>query len=1169
VTESDTRSRLADAGARALAETTFDRNVVVVAGAGTGKTTLLANRLIHLLMREPDPAKITEIVALTFTNKAAAEMKGRLRDRLLALASPATDGGAGDPGVVKTADLRDRYGLSSEEIADRARSALQDLEKAQIGTLHSFAAHLLRLYPIESGVDPDFREDDGHRFEEVFAWHWDAWLDEELGTQGQNHSGWRRILSIAELDQLRALARGLCSELVPLDDLIGQTESASRASKESPGLAPVLRAWFGRQHAHAAALLAAYDRPRRRKAESSLMAVSTLFQLLLTHGLDGVRALDDEARMTLARDLGDPPAGWTEEDFAACRSLGRTAKRVLAVDQDGMVDLLHVLSPFVRRVRATFLNEGWISFDGLLAKARALLRDHPGLRERLKRDYRAVLVDEFQDTDPSQYEIILFLTEQLGCSESVWRELKLAPGKLFIVGDPKQSIYAFRRADIEAFDQVLDKVRSTGGIVYELTTNFRSHESVLEVVNACFDRLFRPQENIQPANVSLRVRPDRSGGLSAPGVSLRLVSPDEDGEEFDAEAATRVEAEQLASWLKEELLGREVLTDAQGRRMPLKPGHVALLFRKLTQAQAYLDALRRHGIQYVTDGERHFYRRQEVVELVNVLRVVENPHDSVALFGVLRSPLGGLTDRDIYDLRQRGAFDYRAAHCLQGWGHSRAPIIQNLYARLAMLHTEAPLRPLPEVVDLLLTRLSLVELAAASLHGEQAVANLIKIRRIAAQLADRPHLSLTGFVELMIQQLSDQPEEAEGALGEESLEAVRVLTIHKAKGLEFPIVVLPGLHHGTNGGREEPLITHDWSTGVFGLAIGERFSLGAVMVGEKARLREEAEQRRLLYVGMTRAKDRLVLSGGLPLRKSRGSFVALLEEAAGTDIGRKEETEFRIGSVSVTQTVLLAPDRSPRRPREGPEELRPAPECDDFIKRWDEREKIWSRLRATPVRLTPSGLMAEKEPLLRNSELAAPYLTGRTHQLSIRARLVGTLAHRVLEAWDFQADASSLPGSSISDVCRAGVPVELADEQERIQDELDEMLRAFIVSPAYAELQRSTIVGREVPFAVPWSLPSSLSDEAGQQKDVRKVRGDPDVNCVMEGVIDVLYRLDGQTYIADYKTDRVEPEQLFERAQEYRVQADVYRRAILQCLGLKTVGVRLVFLRTGQVVQIA
>ena len=254
--------KVPDEELRRLAETTFDRNVVVVAGAGTGKTTLLVNRLLHLLMREPNPVEITRIVALTFTNKAATEMKVRLRDQLKSLLETEKRGEIADPGSVRVEDLRELYGLSLGEIHRRAKTALGDLEKAQIGTLHSFAAHLLRLYPIESGVDPAFEtDDDGLRFEEHFTAQWELWLDSELGPNGPDHPLWRRLLNDLGLEQIREVAYALRSELISIEEL------NRHAGPDT--LAPGLRSWFAAKRDRVAALLAAHDRPKRRKIESS------------------------------------------------------------------------------------------------------------------------------------------------------------------------------------------------------------------------------------------------------------------------------------------------------------------------------------------------------------------------------------------------------------------------------------------------------------------------------------------------------------------------------------------------------------------------------------------------------------------------------------------------------------------------------------------------------------------------------------------------------------------------------------------------------------------------------------------------------------------------------------------------------------------------------------
>ena len=265
---------LADSQDRLLAETTWDRNVVVVAGAGTGKTTILVNRILNLLLREPNPLAITEIVALTFTNKAATEMKQRLRAQLLRLTEQADD---------MIAIFRTRYHLSAEQVGERARLALEQLEKAQIGTLHSFAAHLLRLHPIESELDPLFQEDDGSRFKELFQSYWDRWLDDELGSAGPQHDRWRRVLAAATLDDLQQFTAALAGDFVDLDELERQCRSLS--------LEGALRDWVAATQGRAATLLAAQDRPKRRKAEQMLAAAVQSLALLVGIWATGAHSL--------------------------------------------------------------------------------------------------------------------------------------------------------------------------------------------------------------------------------------------------------------------------------------------------------------------------------------------------------------------------------------------------------------------------------------------------------------------------------------------------------------------------------------------------------------------------------------------------------------------------------------------------------------------------------------------------------------------------------------------------------------------------------------------------------------------------------------------------------------------------------------------------------------
>ena len=1110
---------LVDSQDRLLAETTWDRNVVVVAGAGTGKTTILVNRILNLLLREPNPVAITEIVALTFTNKAATEMKQRLGAQLLRLAEQGDD---------TIATFRTRYHLTAEQVSERARVALEQMEKAQIGTLHSFAAHLLRIHPVESEIDPLFQEDDGSRFKELFHSCWDRWLDDELGAAGLQHERWRRVLAGTTLGDLQQFTASLAGDFVDVDELERQCRSLT--------LEGALRDWVVATHGRAAALLAGQDRPKRRKVESMLAAAVQSLALVLEEGPPGLTHLPENERVIMEKDLGKAPAGWDEATFQEAGSIIGFAQRLLTVDQSYFQEVVTLVRPFLDHVRLGFLTSGWIAFDGLLARAKTLLRDHPAIRARIKQTYRAILVDEFQDTDPVQYEIILYLGERAGTHETSWQNVDLEPGKLFIVGDPKQSIYAFRRADIEAFERVVEKIRAGGGGVYSLVTNFRSNGAVLDVVNNVFDRLFQPTEHVQPANERLAARPQRKPEVSVSGVQLRLVTSGEDDEEFDVQAATRAEAEALARWLKEELLAGSTVTDRDRREGPLQPGHIALIFRKLTQAQIYLDALRRYDIAYITDGEKHFYRRQEIIDLVNLLRVIDNPHDTIALVGILRSPLGGMTDRDILALQQIEGLDYQQRERLAIWNHPQAVMVRRLYERLAELHELAPLRPVPDAIDLVFERLPVLELAAASLHGEQAVANLRKTRDMAETLADRPHLTLTGFVDLMMTRLAEQPDEAESALAEESLDAVRVLTIHKAKGLEFPVVILPGLHQGSKNPRKGPSIHHDWSSRCYSLQMGGRSNLGAVLVDMKMAAREEAEQRRLLYVGMTRARDLLVLSGGQTTKPGQDTVLSLLGEAIPDEAAPSTTDQISIGTSRLTRVITPSMVVSRRRRQEPLSTMAPRLTLGPILIRRHERQVEWEQRRTTPRRLTPSSLAGSRPEAVS----PRPVTEGEAEL----ARLVGVCAHAILEQWDF-----TRPRSEISTVIAQTIRRHVAQNQPQliadVMEDLAALFERFLSSEPYKALQRATVLGREVPFVMPLG--------EGQ---------------IMEGVVDLIYRLDDRIWIADYKTDDVAAGGVQTRADRYRSQAESYARAVASSLGLSSVSFQFIFLRPGVAIDV-
>jgi ATP-dependent helicase/nuclease subunit A len=1116
----DHRDRMAAAGI-------FDRNLVVTAGAGTGKTTLLVDRLVHLLLRNPDPLKITEIVALTFTNKAADEIRLRLRLRLQTYRDIRLDRGAADESTAKiqreVEALVALYRLSKDELDGRVHDALRNLERSDIGTIHSFAASLLRLYPLEAGVDPQFHEDDGAAFERLFDEQWELWLDRELSLRGSHAEDWRRVLARWQLHQIKALAKSIAAETVDLK------ENATGAA----AVAPALRRWLGRLRDKAAALMERHpeDRLNERLVR---MARDVIGEFLKGGNLPA--EVKDEFGLLLEKSINRKLKGWPPEDVAEAQEFVRAARGLVRVDGESTAALWRLLAPCAGEFRERFVRDGYLSFDALLVRARDLLRDQPRVRAELKRRYHAILIDEFQDTDPIQYEILLYLAERPGREAKDWRAVKLLPGKIFVVGDPKQSIYAFRRADIEAYLEVVEKIiKAQHGKECRLTTNFRSHAEILDAVNGIFQTLIQAQDVVQPAYIAIHPAPGRLAAPSAmPKVLVRKIVSE--NEAMDAETARRLEGESLARWLKEEVLEKVALFNARGETVLAQPRDVAILLRKLTDIHDYLEPLRRQGIRYVVEGERHFYAAKEIIDAVNLLRAVENPHDRLALVGVLRSPLGALTDQEIYDLHRQNLLDYRAAE--RPAAKSLPPNLKLLYDTLARLHEETRRMATGAAIAHVFATLPVELLAACYFHGEQAVANLQKLAQQAELLGREGWTTLKQAIRELEARVLEVKDEGESVLAEENLDAVRIMSIHKAKGLEFPIVILAGCQAGTEGRRNaDAEALFDWSTGLTGLRIGANFDLAGLYIAEKTRLRTVEEQKRLLYVAMTRARENLIISCAPGGRRSAGSFLSMLDAALEESISRAEASKtVCAGAGKVAVAVVREKLIPPGRARGQTAHKRQTPAWRSWIEIWARRRAGYEKIRHAPAFLTPTLLKRQEEIFTESGSEAK----GRIDRSA--AAVIGDLAHRFLQGWDFSADIKGLPAQLGAFVAEA-LPAETEPSRRRIESELEDIFQAFAASTAYAEIAGARILGREVPFLVPWN---------GQ---------------IMEGVIDLCYEKGGLLYLADYKTDRVDPAELSGAASRYRQQAEIYSEAAKRSLNRAVAGFKLIFLRLGKAVE--
>ena len=1168
---------LPDSHARHSAVTASGTNVVVTAGAGTGKTSLLIDRILHLLTRGHDRLALTQIVAVTFTNKAASELKLRVRHRLRLMKELATgrspENELHDYEIRSIRTLQETSGLTDEELAAVSDEAMREVERAHIETIHSFAGHLLRLYPVEAGVDPSFQEDDGTRFHEHFDHEWDQWLQRELDASGRRHDAWREVLAHFGLDDVKQLAQALTDELIPM--------SGIQTSQQA--ITPHLRSWLATLRDRGRLLQERYQ--GTLKINRLLDAAVALLAGVETKGVP--RPQDADEAVVLQQTIpSKKPKDWTEEDYEEAKGLIKVAQAIAQSGSESLWDAVKLLSPFVAHCRSSFVEKGLVSFNGLLARARALLRDHPHVRAELKEQYQAIIVDEFQDTDPVQYEIILFLAEAAGSEAREWHRVQPAPGKLFIVGDPKQSIYAFRRADIEAYDTVVrDHVLAPAakGERYALQGNFRTHAQLLDPVNRCCANVFPAAsvEGLQPLYEPLLPVPSDSLPLPHERMELRLVTLAQ--EDADAETASRAEADALARWLRDDVLEKESLL-VGGRAAPIQPRHVAILFRTFAHLRICLEAFRRHHLPCLADGEKHFYERQEVIDCSLVWRTLMDPRDELAAVGVLRSPYGGCSDVEIESIVQRGFPD--------DWAHeSSLTRLPPIFTILHSLHAEIQALPVPEAIQYVFQALPLAELAAASIDGEHALANVLKLRDVMLALAVRSGLTLREIVRQVGQWVDDPPDEGERPLVEEGLTsqgpggAIRLLTIHKAKGLEFPMVIVAGLHRDVDRRRDQVWTSHDWLTDTIGLRLGQATDLGGIFLETKVAERQRAEQVRLLYVAMTRAQRRLVLSAALHGQGTarKGALLSLIARGLDLDVPAmveaaqdRSQCDHLAGNVAVTTTVVPAPQ--PVRPvlRDVEGKSRPAPptwkatmpDGAEHQRRWDTWLKQGETVVKTPLFLSATRSLTagdtswpelfplmEKVPGQSERQSIAP---GRKKAASKpdpsdRSAIIGTLAHRVLHGWHFSADPATMP-AWIEACFRAYLPNESVSESGDVCAELQEIFAHFVESEPYTVLRQADILGREVPFAVPWESPGGETGHIG--------------TSVMEGVIDVMYRRDQQIWIADYKTHRVEQHSVEQVVQEYRAQMEVYRRAAESVLAQGPIRAQLIFLRSGLSVEV-
>jgi ATP-dependent helicase/nuclease subunit A len=1220
-----------DAEARSLAQREYRRPVALEAGAGTGKTAVLVARVCVWCLGEGWERAVTRlateaegvrpervaaealrrVVAITFTEAAAAEMAVRVGRALLALQS-------GEPVVGIESDAVPANG---EVLRERARALVGALDQLGVRTIHAFCRRLLSAHALDAGLHPRFQVDAGGGALEAVARE----VMEAHLRRAYDEPGDADAQELAELGfgppEVEAALLVLLREGVPagrLQDPIG-TEAAAGYLRE---LAAALTDFLATEDG------AFSGQTASRAAQVAALAVGAALECVRAAAPSGeglaslVAGLAEEVEakhVGRLRDWGRGKLATKAEQEAwpgdvapllrAARAAHRWLGHALDLDPHRLALGHRVVAPLLAEARELLRRRGVETFTALLQDTEELLRLRSGVAARVRGEIDQLLVDEFQDTDALQCEILRRLALEGPPEEQ--------PG-LFVVGDPKQSIYGWRNADLRAYEEFTRRMAGAGGRRGALCVNHRSVQAVLDEVERVVEPAMQPEPGVQPAFERLVAS---EAHAHDPGFEGERAAPVEHwvSWEWDAEAGcprTDLRASEAVA-LEARAVARDLARLHQ--ETPMRWGSVALLFRSLADGDVYLDQLRRSGIPYVVERDRHYYDRREVIDASALVRALLDPHDQVALLAALRSSAVGVPDAAWVPLWERG-FPERFAKLVSEGGEAAdlqtivrdaalavpadVPGIERIAGWEECLAAFVGLAPglrrscaedPPDVfVERLRSSLQFEVSEAARTLGHFRLVNLDRFFRDLRSALEGCGGDLARVLSALRHSVAEAREQEEGRPRPAADDAVRVLTIHGAKGLEFDHVYILQLHKSSGrAARDEAWVARRAERVALGL-FGQETLDGPAVAADTKRV-DDAETVRTLYVAMTRARRRVVLAGRQPGSAGRpvgahAQFVearaAVAAARAGSDLeewmraakSRGECWRDEDGARWVFPALDVEP--APRVAR--PERTAPLPgELSAESRRLAARRRSAGTRAARPVRAAASEGSAElaewaAEARYGESEgeesVPATDFSSSDRLERAEARAVGTAIHAALESMSTGTAAHAALGSMSAGTATAAARDVLgnalaqwlpAGSSEAATRRALQLLEGFLAGPLFERAREieAHVVARELPVL----LPPGREGEAGAEESVPV--------GFLAGAIDLVYRdpATGEWVVADYKTDAVAPGRgLAEHAARHRAQGRVYVRAVREALALEqTPRFELWFLAPGEVVTLA
>jgi ATP-dependent exoDNAse (exonuclease V) beta subunit len=836
--------QLDDRAARQRIRTSLAESLLVEASAGTGKTTELIARIVSVLAS--GLTTIDHIVAVTFTNKAAGELKLRLRQEL----------------------DRARDTASTPDQRINIENALEHLEEASIGTIHSFCAQILRERPVEAVVDPAFEELSEQQASRLYERAFRAWMQKKLG---EGSPGLRRAL-------VRLASRDSLDSASPMEQL---QFAAAKLIEWRDHPAPWRRMPFEREReidriVEKIELIAEAASRCPKRADNlvkSLRPVRDLLTWIQRAESAGSRDYDTlesflirlavALRKNLQKGAGFFADGVPREQVLAAREhllmeldkFQRAAEANLAATlREEMWELVVQYDELKRRA-------GKLDFVDLLILARNLVRENLEVRRYLQDRFTHIFIDEFQDTDPLQAEILLLLSSD-DPAQSDWLQITPKAGKLFLVGDPKQSIYKFRRADVVLYRAIRDRLEARGVGVVQLTTSFRALRPIQECVNTAFGADMPDDTDAGQAAYS----PLQGDTPPIPGQPSIVVLPAPrpyGSAQISRKAIDACLPETIVAfveWLVRESGWKVRDSENPSQLLPVSSRHVCILFRRFTNfgrdiTRDYVRSLEAREIPHLLIGSKSFHSREEVDTLRAALTAIEWPEDELSVFATLKGSLFAIADHILLGFHHELGRLHPFRSFPDGLTADFQPVSEALQL-LAELHRNRNRRPIADTVNALLEATRAHAGFALRPAGHQVLANVYRVADLARSFELSGGISFRGFVEELEAQ-AEKSESAEAPVLEQGAEGVRLMTVHAAKGLEFPIVILADMTAHIAAGDPDRFVDAQQALCATRLLRCAPWELRDNEAQE--RLRERAEGIRVAYVAATRARDLLVV----------------------------------------------------------------------------------------------------------------------------------------------------------------------------------------------------------------------------------------------------------------------------------------------------------------------